>query len=259
MGGKDSKPEEAAGGEPPAHAAPPAPKPASPKAAPAKPAPEPAPAAKAVPAGPIGDPSAMKLVVPANDPAALKCLIAASAGGVAVYQVAGEVRVNSRDAIHRRSRRSVPSTRARLDRVSPKSAKAPPPSITVFSISAMGARVSAPPDPSPSSHLPRPPHRPSPRRSRRASPSALPARSATVRPHATRRRVPSVRYRRLSFSPRQRTSQRAKDFSRKTRKTAQSRVRARDFSSDALSSTHRSLLFLHPNKKTQKLEPCDAM
>ena len=49
-----------------------------------------------------------------------------------MYQVAGEVRVNSRDAIHRRSRRSVPSTRARIDRVSPKSAKAPPPSITVF-------------------------------------------------------------------------------------------------------------------------------
>jgi len=144
MGGKDSKPEEAAGGEPIAHAAPPAPKPASPKAAPAKPAPEPAPAAKAVPAGPIGDPSAMKLVVPANDPAALKCLIAASAGGVAVYQVAGEVRVNSRDAIHRRSRRSVPSRRARLDRVSPKRAKAPPPSITVFSVSATGAPASRP-------------------------------------------------------------------------------------------------------------------
>ena len=103
MGGKDSKPKEAAGGEPPAQAAPPAPKPASPKAVPAKPA-EPAPAAKAAPAGPIGDPSAMKLVVPANDPAALKCLIAASARGVAVYQVAGEVRVHSCDAIRRRSR-----------------------------------------------------------------------------------------------------------------------------------------------------------
>jgi hypothetical protein len=103
MGGKDSKPKEAAGGEPPTQAAPPAPKPASPKAVPAKPA-EPAPAAKAAPAGPIGDPSAMKLVVPANDPAALKCLIAASAGGVTVYQVAGEVRVHSCDAIRRRSR-----------------------------------------------------------------------------------------------------------------------------------------------------------
>jgi len=103
MGGKDSKPKEAAGGEPPTQAAPPAPKPASPKAVPAKPA-EPAPAAKAAPAGPIGDPSAMKLVVPANDPAALKCLIAASAGGVAVYQVAGEVCVHSCDAIRRRSR-----------------------------------------------------------------------------------------------------------------------------------------------------------
>ena len=121
----------------------------------------------------------------------------------------------------------------------------------LFRIRDGGARVSAPPDPSPSSHLPRPPHRPSPRRSRRASPSALPARSATVRPHATRRRVPSVRYRRVSFSPRL-SSQRAKAFSLKTRKTAQSRTRARDFSSDALSS-HRSLLFLHPNKKTRTM------
>ena len=92
MGGKDSKPKEAAGGEPSAQAVHSVPKPASPKAAPAKPEPAPAPAAKAAPAGPIGDPSAMKLVVPANDPAALKCLIAASAGGIAVYQVAGEVR-----------------------------------------------------------------------------------------------------------------------------------------------------------------------
>jgi hypothetical protein len=38
----------------------------------------------------------MKLVVPKNDPAALKCLIAASAGGVAVYQIAGQVRSRER-------------------------------------------------------------------------------------------------------------------------------------------------------------------
>tara|TARA_B110000977_G_scaffold196645_1_gene277417 strand:+ start:7641 stop:8141 length:501 start_codon:yes stop_codon:yes gene_type:complete len=89
MGGKDSKPKEAAGSPPaePTLPATPAPTPASPK----KESPKPAPAAKAeeIRKGPIGDPSSMKLVVPANDPAALKCLIAASVGGVPIYQVLG--------------------------------------------------------------------------------------------------------------------------------------------------------------------------
>lgn len=105
MGGNDSKPEEAAGAPParPAAAPPAATPPAAspPAAAPPAPAPKktpdapkatptPAPAASA--SGPIGNPKDMRLTVPPNDAAALKCLVAARAGGIAAYQVAGEVR-----------------------------------------------------------------------------------------------------------------------------------------------------------------------
>lgn len=119
MGGKDSKPQDAAGAPSPAATTPtpppPAPKPAPPPPAPAPaptpaapeppkkadppkkaeppkeaPKPKPAPATPAKP-GPIGNPKDMRLTIPPNDPAALKCLIAAKAGNTAVYQVAGKV------------------------------------------------------------------------------------------------------------------------------------------------------------------------
>jgi hypothetical protein len=92
MGGKDSKPAEAAGSVPaaPTRAPPAAPTPAVPKTEAKQAAPTPEAAEKTtVVAGPIGDASSLHVVVPSNDPAALKCLIAASFGGVAVYQVSG--------------------------------------------------------------------------------------------------------------------------------------------------------------------------
>ena len=133
MGGKDSKPQDAAGAPSPAATTPapppPAPKPAPPPPAPAPaptpaapeppkkadppkkaeppkeaPKPKPAPATPAKP-GPIGNPKDMRLTIPPNDPAALKCLIAAKAGNTAVYQVAGKVRPGPNPiAPHRRPR-----------------------------------------------------------------------------------------------------------------------------------------------------------
>ena len=177
MGGKDSKPQDAAGAPAPP---PPAPKPAPPPSAPA-PAPTPAapePPKKADPPkkaeapkeapkptpesgtpakpGPIGNPKDMRLIIPPNDPAALKCLIAAKAGNTAVYQVAGKVRPATHPiAPHRRP-----------THVSPLSASA-----------ARRSPNPHPPDPSCA-------RSPSRLRSKRASTSARPVPSATVRARA---------------------------------------------------------------------------
>ena len=104
MGGNDSKPEEAAGAPPHARRGAPrgdAPRGVAPRGGAPAPAPRrrptrrrrrPAPAPAASASGPIGNLKDMRLTVPPNDAAALKCLVAARAGGIAAYQVAGEVR-----------------------------------------------------------------------------------------------------------------------------------------------------------------------
>ena len=167
-----------------------------------------APAAKAAPAGPIGDPSAMKLVVPANDPAALKCLIAASAGGIAVYQVAGEVRVYSDTTRYGEGvDEAVPSRSARLDRVAPKGSlsrkhRRPRDNRLFFTV----IRRSASGTPAErlvllTHHLPPDPTTTSQTFSAEIQKGVAVGASGALRYGAFARRVPSVRYGRLSPLP----------------------------------------------------------
>ena len=175
MGGKDSKPQDAAGAPAPppraeAGAAPfrararahagraRAPKKADPpkKAEAPKEAPKPKPKS-GTPAkpGPIGNPKDMRLTIPPNDPAALKCLIAAKAGNTAVYQVAGKVRpATDPIAPHRR-----------------------PTHVSFICFRRASLTEPTPPDPSCA-------RSPSRLRSKRASTSARPVPSATVRARA---------------------------------------------------------------------------